>query len=408
MLSGMHILSFCHYLQGPAATQYLTDMGAEAIKVEPPGGAFERKPFAPGIVKHGLSGLFVAANRNQRSLAIDLKNPRGREIILRLISRHDVVIENFRPGVMERLGLGYQDLKSGNPGIIYASASGFGSTGPLASAPNQDLLAQAMTGLIASAGTYPKAPAATGPAITDQHAASLLALGVAGAYARRLANGQGARVEGNLFSAAIDLQMEAITYCLNRETASFAEVNERDSHLANWYHPAPYGVYKLADATLALSITTAQMLCAALNRPELDELRRLDAYRDRDRFATIVAGVLAQMRYDDVAPRLEAQGIWFARVATHDELDTHPQVVANETISEIGMDDATVRVINHPLRYDGAVPKPKSAPPRLGADTRAILEQAGFARDEVDRMIEDKVVVAESTGRRISRRSKHG
>ncbi len=399
MLSEMRILSFCHYLQGPAATQYLTDMGAEAIKIEPPAGAFERKPFAPGMLKDGLSGLFLAANRNQRSLAVDLKTPLGREIIERLVRRYDVVIENYRPGVMTRLGLGYEDLKSVNPGIIYASASGFGSSGPLASAPNQDLLAQAMTGLIAGAASYRVAPSAAGAAVTDQHAACLLALGVAGAYARRLASGQGARVEGNLFSAAIDLQMEAITYCLNRKSGPFAEVSERDSHLANWYHPAPYGVYKLADATLALSITTPEKLCAALDRPEMDELRRLDPYQDRDRFATIVAGVLANLRYDDVAPKLEAQEIWFARVATHEELESHPQIQANEAFSEIALDNAKARVVNHPLRYDGAVPKPRRAPPRLGADTRAILEQAGYARDEIEDMIEEAIVVAESTER---------
>ncbi len=206
------------------------------------------------------------------------------------------------------------------------------------------------------------------------------------------------RVEGNLFSAAIDLQMEAITYCLNRNAASFAEVSDRDSDLANWYHPAPYGVYKLVDATLALSITTPESLCAALDRPEMDELRDLDPDRNRDRFATIVASILANLSYDDVAPKREAQGIWFARVATHEELDSHPQVEANETISEIELNDAKARVINHSLRYDGAVPKPRRAPPRLGADTRAILERAGYAHEEADRMIEAAVVVADGAG----------
>lgn len=206
------------------------------------------------------------------------------------------------------------------------------------------------------------------------------------------------RVEGNLFSAAIDLQMEAITYCLNRNAASFAEVSDRDSDLANWYHPAPYGVYKLVDATLALSITTPESLCAALDRPEMDELRDLDPHRNRDRFATIVASILANLSYDDVAAKLEAQGIWFARVATHEELDSHPQVEANETISEIALNNAKARVINHPLRYNGADPKPRRAPPRLGADTRAILERAGYAREEADRMIEAAVVVADGAG----------
>src|SRR3954447_7915753 len=129
LLEGLRVLSFCHYLQGPAATQYLADMGADVIKVEPLSGAFERHWSGGDTFVDGISAFFLSGNRNKRSLAVDLKQSEGRDLILRLIKRFDVVVENYRPGVMERLGLGYEDVRKVNPNIIYASATGFGADG---------------------------------------------------------------------------------------------------------------------------------------------------------------------------------------------------------------------------------------------------------------------------------------
>ena len=388
----MRILSFGHYLQGPAATQYLTDMGAEAVKVEPLGGAFERKPLAPDLLSHGRSALFLAANRNQRSLAIDLKQPEGRGIILRLLQRYDVVIENYRPGVMDKLGIGYQDLQSVKGGLIYASASGYGPVGPMASAPNQDILAQAESGLIAAAGPFATAPAAVGAAVKDQHAAALLALGVAGAYARRLATGQGGLVEGNLFSAAIDLQMEAFTTYLNRAPGPSGGGLDRDPCLANWYHPAPYGVYKLADDVIVLSIVTAEQLCAALNMPELDLLKTLDPYRDRNRFARRLADALAVLSYQEVSGAFTKHDIWFARVSNYDALERHPQLTANQTVVEVDHGDGPIRLVSHPLRYDGEIPEPRRSPPNLGAGGCIVLTECGFEAHEINALIQRGVV----------------
>ena len=396
----MRILSFGHYLQGPAATQYLTDMGADAVKVEPLGGAFERRPLAPELLPEGRSALFLAANRNQRSLAIDLKQPDGRDAILRLVRRYDVVIENYRPGVMDKLGIGYEDLKAVKGDVIYASASGYGPVGPMASAPNQDILAQAESGLIAAAGPSATAPAAVGAAVTDQHAAALLALGVAGAYGRRLATGQGGLVEGNLFSAAVDLQMEAFTAYLNRAPAPSGGGMERDARLANWYHPAPYGIYTLADGVIALSIVTAEQLCAALKRPELDLLKALDPYRDRDRFARCLAGVLAALSYDEVSGAFTEHGIWFARVSGYDALERHPQLAANRTVVEVALADGPLRLVSHPLRYDGEVPEPRRPPPDLGAGGRAVLAEGGFERQEIEDLIDRGIVAACGDGTR--------
>jgi crotonobetainyl-CoA:carnitine CoA-transferase CaiB-like acyl-CoA transferase len=162
MLIKMRVVSFCHYLQGPACTQYLADMGADVIKVEPPQGAFERHWSGGKSYVNGVSAFLLSANRNKRSLAIDLKQPKGQEIALRLIEGADAVVENFRPGVMDRLGLGYETVKARNPDIIYVSATGLGATGPASERPGQDLLMQARSGLMAVTGNHETGPVAVG------------------------------------------------------------------------------------------------------------------------------------------------------------------------------------------------------------------------------------------------------
>lgn len=392
MLSGMKVLAFVHYLQGPAATQYLADLGAEVIKVEPISGAFERKSMVAGLLPQDRSALFIAANRNQKSLAVDLKAPDGRELIARLIEHCDIVVENYRPGVMDKLGLGYEALKARKPDLIYASSSGYGPAGPLAGAANQDLLAQAESGLIAASSPR-ETPHAVGAAVTDQHGAALLAMGILAAYARRIASGRGARVEANLFSAAVDLQMEAITAALNQTAAPFDEMLARDARLANWYHPAPYGVYRTADASIALSLTTAEKLCAALEDPALEKIKRLDAFRQRDEYAALVGAALARRSYDDVAQRFKSHDIWFARVSSYSQLPSHVQAVHNASFGEVACGDATVKVVNHPLRFDGVVPMAHGALPRLGEHTREILERAGYRAQEIERLAGRGVVV---------------
>lgn len=389
LLAGMKVLAFVHYLQGPACAQYLADLGADVIKIEPPGGAFERKALLPGLLPKGRSSLFIAANRNQRSLAVDLKSAEGRDIVLRLLDCHDVIIENYRPGVMAKLGLGYEQLRGRQPGLIYASASGFGPVGPMAGEPNQDLLAQAATGLIAASGAGVHA---VGAAVTDQHGAALLALGIVAAYARRQASGEGALVQGNLFSAAIDLQMEAITAFLNQEAMPPDQLLARDARLANAYHPAPYGVYRLADAVIAVSLTTADKLVAALADPQLDAIRQLDPFTQRDDYAQRLGQSLATLRYEEVAARFKAHDIWFARVGTYADLPSHPQARHNESFAEIAFDGNPVRVVNHPIRYDGAVPQARRALPGLGEHSREILQGIGFDAPQIERLAASGVV----------------
>ncbi|MGH6919298.1 MAG: CaiB/BaiF CoA transferase family protein, partial [Geminicoccaceae bacterium] len=211
MLEGMRIVSFCHYLQGPAGAQYLADMGADVIKVEPPQGAFERHWAGAKAFIDGLSAFYLAANRNKRGVAVDLKHPDGKAVIFRLLERADVLMENFRPGTMERLGLGYEQVKAIRPDIIYASASGFGRSGPMVELPGQDLLIQAYSGLIAATGHLHERPVPIGFAAADQHGGALLAMGILGAYIKKLRTGRGTRVDASLLNAGLDLQTEPLT-----------------------------------------------------------------------------------------------------------------------------------------------------------------------------------------------------
>jgi crotonobetainyl-CoA:carnitine CoA-transferase CaiB-like acyl-CoA transferase len=198
MLEGLRLLSFCHYLQGPAGSQYLADLGADVIKIEPLSGAHERHWSGAKSFVGDVSSFYLCGNRNKRSLAINLKDKRARAIIERLVAQTHAVIENFRPGVMDRLGFGYEELKKVNAKLIYASATGFGDSGPLADRPGQDLLIQSRCGLVASSGGTGSGATAVGAAVVDQHGGALLALGVLAAYVRLLRDGVGTRVESNL------------------------------------------------------------------------------------------------------------------------------------------------------------------------------------------------------------------
>jgi len=384
LLTGMRVVSFCHYLQGPAATQYLADQGAEVVKVEPPGGAFERHWCGADAYVNGLSAFYLCANRNKRSLAVDLKSEEGREAVMRLIERSDVVVENFRPGVLDRLGLGYAEVAARRPEIVYASATAFGPDGPLRDRPGQDLLAQARTGLAAVTGGRGQAPTAVGCAAVDQHGAALLALGILAAYIRRLTQGRGTRVEASLFNAGIDLQTEPLTLFFAK--GADRSLLDRAPGLATWFHAGPYGTYRVRDGFLALSMNELGRLARALDSAALAELAGCDAYAERDRVAAVVAEVVAERDFAALAAAFDAHGIWYERVQDYTDLAADPQAIHNGVFREIRVGGSLATVVNHPLRYDGEVPAFQGVAAAPGTDTRAILAELGYAEAEIDRL----------------------
>ncbi|SMF12959.1 Crotonobetainyl-CoA:carnitine CoA-transferase CaiB [Xaviernesmea oryzae] len=389
MLSGIRIISLCHYLQGPAAAQYLTDMGADVIKVEPIGGAYERRWSGAKVFVGEVSGFYLCANKNKRSICINLKSPEGRAAFLRLVSTADVVMENFRPGTLDRLGLGYEALQEAKPDIIFASASGYGADGPYAELPGQDLLIQARTGLVAAtAGQAPGIlPAAAGCAIVDQHGAALFALGIGGAIIRKLRTGRGTRVESSLFNAGIDLQAEAITNYLNG--AKTPEVFKRDGHLATWFHEAPYGIYETADGRhIAMSLNALGLLDEALGPSELAKDDTLDAYLERDRVAADVAARLARLTLSEAETALSRHKVWFAPVTNYSELARDPQAQHNQVFANVTVSGQSAILVNHPNRYDGAVPGLRHIAERPGQDTVSILTGSGFGAQEIAALLD--------------------
>jgi crotonobetainyl-CoA:carnitine CoA-transferase CaiB-like acyl-CoA transferase len=389
LLDGMKVVSFCHFLQGPAAMQYIADMGADVIKIEPPNGAFERHwAGADGARVDGVSAFFLCANRNVRSIALDLKHPEAKEVVYRLIDRSQVVAENFRPGTLDRLGFGYDSVHERKPDVIYASASGFGVDGPFRARPGQDLLVQAMSGL-ASAGKRGDDPVPVGCAAADQHGAALLALGIVGAYARWLATGIGTRVDTNLLGAGLDLQMEALVTYYASGVGSAAL--RRDPHLATWFHSAPYGIYRARECHVALSLNRISDLAEALDSACLREIADADPYRDRDAFARVVAAEISRWSFQDLADAFDRKGIWYARVDDYDELPHNPQIQHNEAFLDVKVKDKSVKLLSHPLRYDGKQPDFRGFPLDPGAHTRPILEQAGYGDTEIADLLRNKI-----------------
>ena len=387
----MKVVSFCHYLQGPACAQYLADMGAEVVKIEPLQGAFERHWSGGNSWVNGVSAFLMSANRNTESLAVDLKQAEGRDLVLRLIDEADVVIENFRPGVLDRLGLGFDMLRERKPSLVLASASGLGRTGPAASRPGQDLLMQARSGLIAATGGGSQGPSNVGAAVVDQHGGALLAMGILGAYVRRLQTGEGTLVESSLFAAGIDLQTEALTkyYAVKNRPDVFT----RDRHVGSWYHDAPYGLYPLAEGHVVLSMNDPVKLATALDSDALRALQGIDRYAERDRYAQAVAAELRTRHFDELSPVFDTHGIWHERVRNYDDLLQDPQAQHNEAFREIDVPGGgTALLVNHPLRYDGQLPAYRSMPFQAGQDSQAVLQRLGLSEAECQALADAGVI----------------
>ncbi|MFF5234578.1 CaiB/BaiF CoA transferase family protein [Dactylosporangium sp. NPDC000521] len=387
MIDGMRVLSFSHFVQGPSASQYLADLGADVVKVEPPSGSWERRVGSAGIRLDGRSVTFLAVNRNKRSVVVDLKHPDAMTVLRPLIEWADVLIENYRGGALEKLGLGYDAVRAIRPDIIYASATGWGSRGPMSGRPGVDLLVQARSGLISVTGD------AAGTPVVDQHGAALLAMGVLAAYARKLTTGKGARVESSLLAAGLDLQAESLAlYFSGRK--SQADIT-RAPELACWSIDAPYGVYRLKDACVAIAVSgTMDDFGAALGSEELAAFDQDERRRRRDEYAGILGRVLAGWTYQQLADVLEPRGFWIERVATYDDVRSDPQVRDEQLLMELPAGAARATVLAHPVRYDGELPALRAAPPELGEHTRDMLCEVGFSAADVDAFAASGVVRA--------------
>jgi crotonobetainyl-CoA:carnitine CoA-transferase CaiB-like acyl-CoA transferase len=388
LLEGVRIIAFTQFLLGPAACQYLADMGADVIKVEPPGrGAWERGWSGADTFIGGVSAFFMLANRNVRSVTLNLKSARGVDVARRLIGTADVMVENFRPGVMDRLGLGYEDARKLNPKIIYAAGSGYGSEGPYSHLPGQDLLIQAISGLAANTGSEEQGPTISAAAVVDQHSASLLAMGILAALIHRGRTGEGQRVDLVMVQAALDLQSEPVVYHLNG-----AKLRRPKASSADTFHAVPYGVYATADGHVAVSITPVKTLSAALGRPiELAPFENPElAYSRRDEIRTLIDPYFRRRKTAEWVELLRAHDIWCAPV--NDLAATFDDVAVKHLAPVLEFDHplaGRVRVLKHPVRYSSGEATLRRPPPELGEHTDEVLRELGFRAEDIGAMKRD-------------------
>ena len=385
LLVGIRILAFTQFLLGPAACQYLADMGADVIKIEPPGrGAWERSWAGADTFIGGVSAFFMLANRNLRSVTLNLKSPNGIDVARKLAATADVVVENYRPGVMDRLGLGYDELRKLNPRIIYASGSGYGSDGPYRHLPGQDLLIQAISGLGANTGTESNGPTVSAAAVVDQHSASLLAMGILGALVHRERSGEGQRVELVMMQAALDLQSEPIVYHLNG-----ARLRRPKTPVADTFHSVPYGFYATSDGHLAISMAPIKAISEVLGQPA--ELKQYEdpaiAYSKRDEIRAALDPYFRGRTTAEWVEALRAHDIWCAPVNSMAETFEDVAVKHIAPVMEFDHPRAgRVRVLKHPVRYSSGEATVRRTPPDLGEHTDELLTELGFSADQVATM----------------------
>jgi len=402
LLQGIRVVSFNHFLLGPLGIQALGDLGADVIAVESPQGAWQRHWSGGNIFPDGESALHLCANRNKRSVAIDLKRPEGRDIALRLVDSADVVAENFRPGVMDTLGFGYAALRARKPSLIYASASGYGPDGPCAERPGQDLLAQALFGMMAITGQAATGPRPAGASIVDHHGAALFAMGIMAALVRRERTGRGCRVDASLMQAALDLQAEPLVAWFNdpgpkRPIHAFR-------HVAGWYYAAPYGVYATADGHLAISLTELAVLAEVLDEPRLAGIAAGEEWTRQDEITGLIAARLVTDTTAAWSARMEPRKIWHAPIRGYAEIAQDPQVHHMRSLLEVdgaGRSGASLTLVNHPVLYDGEAGDVRLAPQRLGAQTAEVLAEIGLASGEIAALARAGVIGLGSDGQAL-------
>lgn len=389
-LMGVKILDLSQVMAGPFCTMLLADMGAQVIKVEPPQGDSSRR--MRGSVGTESPGYW-AVNRNKRGVVLNLRDPQGVEICRRLASRADILVENFRPGTMKRLGLGYETLRAMNPGLIYASISGYGQTGPYAERGGFDLVAQGESGIMSVTGFPGTAPVKCGIPICDLGAGLFSVYAILCSYIQRARTGVGQHVETSLLEAGVALSVwEATEYFTTGETPQPTGSAHRMS--------APYQAFQCRDGYITIGGANQrswERLCVALGLQKLLSRRKFatdaDRVRHRDELAKLIETVLRKKPRAHWLRVLEEAGVPCGPINTYPEVLTHPQVLAREM----------VQYINHPVggritqlgpavKFSESPAKIRRPAPRLGEHTAEVLQELDYSPEQISSLAKEGVI----------------
>lgn len=396
LLEGLRVVDLSHHMAGPVASQRLGDMGADVIKIEPLGyGEWMRvRPVGDGWVREDMNTSFISANRNKRSLTLDLKSEKGKNILLAMIQDADVFISNFRPAVHKRLGLDYETLHEMNKRLVYCSITGYGQDGPYENRPGQDLLIQGLSGVTWNAGRESDCPIPLGTFVADAMAGQNAAEGILAALYYRERSGEGQMVAVDLLSSLIEVQTQEYTTYLNAGQLPLRTKELLAHPLIN----SPYGIHRTKDSYLALAMAPFEKLAEAFDCPELN---RFSAWEDgqvyRDEIFRIVADVLITKTTKEWIEILQAKDVWCGEVLTYPEVVENPQVKHMKIFQRMeGAEYGPVTIVSNPIQFSSTPVTYRITPPILGEHNHQILQELGYSDQEIQVLEEERVIQKEN------------
>ena len=392
-LEGLRVVDLTRVLSGPYCTMQLGDLGAEVIKVEQPGKGDDTRAFAPPY-QGDQAAYFLSVNRNKKSITLDMKSAAGKEVLWRLIEKSDILVENFRPGAMDRLGFGYAAVKKRRPAMVYASISGFGNSGPQKDRPGYDVIVQGEAGIMDITGPKDGTPYKVGAAIGDLVSGLYAAQGILAALLTAKATGTGQHVAVSMY--------EAVASLLTFNASIYFATGEPPRRRGN-AHPTivPYETFEAADGWINLGVANDdlwQRFCKAAEASDLaaDEryAKAADRVRNRGDLVPLVRGLIKQRTRDDWMARLDKAGVPSGAIRTVGEVCDSDLLQARGMIAEMEHTSAgVVKAVKNAVQLSGTPLDGYVAPPQLGEHTVAVLtELLGYSPAEVEKLARDGVV----------------
>ncbi len=389
-LQGLKVLDLTQAMAGPMATMLLGDLGAEVIKIEPPAGD-QTRLWAPPYIQ-GISAYFMSANRNKRSISVDLKKPEGLKILKQLVADADVIIENFRPGTLERLGLPHEEAMKLNSRLIFCSLSGYGQTGPQKDWPGYDLTVLASSGLLSLNGEEGRPPIKFGVPIADIVSGMFADIAILGAIYERTKSGKGQFIDMSM--------LDGNFLILSHQALNYFATGKNPRKLGSAHASiAPYQVFKASDGYIAIAVGTEKLwgdFCRSINREDLMSNPLFTTNRERvenrDKLVEELEATLMKMNTEELSSILHKAGIPVAPINTVEDAINSEHLKARDMVTTMDAPYGKIPMLGTPFKLSRTPGKLSRAPPELGADTEDILSSAGYSRDEIDKLISDGVV----------------